>query len=128
MADEKLYVTLFILRKRVENIQFILEIMKDNKFDHIHSRELDHKQGIHYTTLFFTVLMETVSFIIEYEEHFHNVEPEYVLRVKKVKKLTKPIISKIKEWTDLKNVRNELHAHGWREKYTKKFVLPKLHR
>jgi hypothetical protein len=74
------------------------------------------------------ILMESVSFIDEYEQSFfHRCEPEFKEMVIKAKKICQPVLRKVKEWKDLKNFRNQIVAHPWRDK-NGNFVIPDLNK
>jgi hypothetical protein len=57
------------------------------------------------------------SFIDEYNEHLAPTKhPEFADRIKRLKQITKPVISRINRWKDLKDYRNNVLAHNLRIK------------
>ena len=75
-------------------------------------------------SLFYMAVIDSVSYIDEYEQVFGiKTEGEYRSRILDVKAINKPLISKIKEWNDLKNLRNQLLAHNLRQGKNGDFIL-----
>jgi hypothetical protein len=112
----KLYESLFILHKSNLTIQRLWKIIEDQQ-ERIHEIANTAVLIIHHIT------METVSFMDEFEGDFHNkIEPEFYHRMMNVRKITAPIVKKIK-YQQLKKFRNEIVAHPWRDKKGN-FVLP----
>ena len=61
-------------------------------------------------------LIDSVSYLEEYEQVFGiKTEDEFRDRIKIVKTINKPLISRIKKWKDLKILRNQLLAHNLRQ-------------
>jgi hypothetical protein len=55
------------------------------------------------------------SFFDEYNEEFTSSKhPKYADRINRLKKITKPVIKRLRKWTDFKNYRNHLLAHNLR--------------
>lgn len=121
MKPIKLYESLFIFHKCHLTLQEVGQILhtidRSNKsFDRLH---------LSWTNL---IIMESVSFIDEYEQNFHfRCETEYKNRVLLTRKICEPVIRKVKEWKDLKDFRNHIIAHPWRDK-DKNLVIPDLNK
>lgn len=64
------------------------------------------------------MIMETVSFLDEYDSFFvpARVELEFGDRVRDVRKVCLPLYQKIRSWKGLADYRNKVVAHGWRDK------------
>jgi hypothetical protein len=63
------------------------------------------------------IILESVSFIAEYQEHFNpkNVEIGYEQRIQNVRSATKPIMMMIRRWKDLEKYRHLYIAHPNRD-------------
>jgi len=73
------------------------------------------KETSHYQTLYNTILMNTCSYLDEYNKNFlHNAELQFHERIKTLKKIAKPAVKKLNEWTDLRSYRNQMVAHNFR--------------
>ncbi|SFZ93811.1 hypothetical protein SAMN05428642_103348 [Flaviramulus basaltis] len=69
-------------------------------------------------------LIDSVSFLDEYDQFFGiKTETEFKDRIIIVKSINKPLISKIREWKNLKDMRNELLAHNLRIGKNGEFVF-----
>ena len=63
------------------------------------------------------IILYTCSFLSEWEDFLvKRSEEEHKQSIIKGKKIAKPIIDRIKEWTDLKKYRNTVLAHNFRDK------------
>ena len=124
----KFYESLYILTHLYDNITYLSEIMQDNDFHVIHTdSDLPEKQIFHFIALFRHIIMETCSFMEEYENNLYQLaELEYQERIRECKKIVKPAAKKIKEWKDLKKMRNEFIAHSWRDSSTNEFSYRKI--
>lgn len=72
--------------------------------------------------------MESVSFIDEFHRSFfQNCEPEFKSKVLIIKKMTTPVFKRINQWKDLKEFRNTIVAHPWRDKKGN-FVVPDINK
>jgi len=62
------------------------------------------------------IILETQSFLEEYQKYFNpkNVEIEYSERVLVARKLCKPLFKQIEKWKGLKDFRDNIVAHPWR--------------
>lgn len=113
MEPMRIHETLFILHKcssTVERVHDAYEgllqkgpLFAVNHFSH---------------NLAYYVIMESVSFLDEYDSFFTEamVEEQFKERVRNVRKVASPLYKKIRLWKDLDNYRNKVIAHGWRDK------------
>lgn len=63
------------------------------------------------------LLIVANSYIDEYNENFTASRyPEYAYRINRLKKITKPILKRINQWTNFKDYRNYILAHNFRIK------------
>lgn len=69
------------------------------------------------------ILLETSVFFEEYHNCFNSRDQNLNNRIRVIKDICKPITREINRWKDLKNYRNEIVAHPWRNKKGE-FVLP----
>lgn len=131
MELSKLHESLFILFKCRGSIKRLYEAINKH-------RERGPLYSLHHFThdLAFYLIMETNSFLIEYDKFFTEgmVEPEYKERVRIVRQVLKPLIKKIKAWKEIPYLRNTVIAHGLRDKtkgsrlvipYAKDYDVPK---
>jgi hypothetical protein len=118
MKPTKLYESLFILDKCKTTINSVWnELLKGKHFT---------KNDVLSTNLQFYLIMETVNFLKEYDGAFVNrIEPEFKERMMSVRKIASPIIKELNKWKDLERFRNNIIAHGWRDKNKNyEFVVP----
>ena len=110
MPKNKLYESIFILHKCSTAINRLWDLI-----DRLDKGDANEK---HYaTSLTYYLILESVSFLEEFNKHlYHIVEPHHKEQIKKLKKVTSPIITQIHKWGDLKKFRNEIIAHPWRDK------------
>ena len=117
MEPIKLYESLFFFHK----CNLILQEQKQQLLSDSDSKIEFGRPHILITNY---IVMESVSFIDEFERNFHyRCEPEFKDKVVLVRKLTEPIFKRIKQWSDLKEFRNNIIAHPWRDK-DKSFTIP----
>jgi hypothetical protein len=122
-----LYESLFIIRQNIDTIHYLVEVMRDHGFHLKKDSNYTDKERHHYISLFFHILLNTVSVIDEYNENFYQLaEPHFQEKVLTVKKILKPVFKKMSGWADLKKVRNELVAHPKRTMASKDFSLKYL--
>ena len=113
MEMMRIHETLFILHKCSSTVERV----------HKAYEELLQKGPLfavsHFShNLAYYVIMESVSFLDEYDSFFTEgmVEEQYQERVRNVRKVASPLYRKIRSWKDLDNYRNKVIAHGWRDK------------
>ena len=120
MQPTKLYESLFLFHKfhlalEEQKIQLQLVIESKNKFERNHILMTNY------------IVMESVSFLEEYNQNFYRCEVEYKREVLLVRKMVAPILKRVNLWKDLKDYRNNIVAHPWRNK-EKKFVVPDINK
>lgn len=113
----RIYQSLFILKNIYNTITYLSDIMVDHHLTFLDPGTADEKTGSHFMALFQHSILEACSFMEEYEQNFGILtEPAYQDRIRFVKKAAKPVVKKIKAWSDLQTIRNEILAHPWRGK------------
>ncbi|MBO6186527.1 MAG: hypothetical protein J6O88_17870 [Chryseobacterium sp.] len=111
----KFYESLFILYKSKQAINNLWSKLKQND---------GLLKGFEYsdTPLLYHIILEVVNFNEEYNLYFNKVYLNiYQERVQELKDINKPIFKKINQWR-LKDFRNNIIAHTWRNK--NKFTHP----
>jgi hypothetical protein len=122
-----LYESLFIIRQNIDSIYYLVEVIRDNGFHQKKDEDYTDKELNLYVSLFYHIILNTVSVLDEYNENFYQlVEPEYKERVMTIRKILKPVLKRLNGWTDLKRVRNELIAHPKRTMTSKDFSMKHL--
>lgn len=123
---ENLYDSLLILGKLASDVRFrTLAILQGKIYD---SRKVKNygQDSVVVDSLMILNIIDTCSFIEEYEKFFGIIsEDSFKPKILEIKKICKPVISTIKKWKDLKNVRNTFFAHNSRSK-TNRFVFRDL--
>lgn len=123
----KFYESLFILTRTYDNITYLSEIMWDHDLIEKAGFELEEKKVFHYLSLFSHIILETCSFLEEYEKNLFSVsEDQYKNRIRQLRKNAQPVIDKINEWKGLRDYRNQMIAHPWRIRQTKEFAYKDL--
>jgi len=119
MQPTKLYESLFILYKCNRSINQLWPVVNSHQNDSGAVKEIA-------VILTNNIKMESVSFLDEFNDSFfRNIEEAYKPRMMEVRKITAPIIKRIKKWKDLEKYRNNIVAHPWRDKG--KFAIPDPH-
>lgn len=99
----------------------------EHNFTMLDPSTAEERKMIHYMTLFKHSLLESCSLLEEYEDNFLQLaEEEFKERIHFIKYAAKPILKKIYQWKDLRNMRNELIAHPWRSKKDKEISYSKI--
>lgn len=109
---KKIHETLFILHKCDLNIRTVWAAI----FEH-QSKKSALIPKHHYTiNLSHYIILETQSFLEEYNKYFTPkcVEIEYSERILEARKLCKPLMRQISKWKGLKEFRDNIVAHPWR--------------
>lgn len=92
-----------------------MELIKDFGYDKKGQNDWTNKEMSHYQVLYNTILMNTCSYLDEYNKNFLiNAEYKFHERIKTLKKIAKPAIKKLNEWKDLRTYRNQIVAHNFR--------------
>jgi hypothetical protein len=111
----RLYESLYIFLRYTQDIQYLIEFMIDLGYRERKQNEWNLKDQAHYVALYNTILMNTCSFLDEYNLNFlSKSEPELSKRILQVKKIAKPAFKKLNEWKNLKQYRNHMIAHNFR--------------
>jgi hypothetical protein len=116
---KKIHETIFILHKCYLNVKIVwAAIEKYQQKGPLYSVHHFTNNLTHY------LILETVSFLKEYEGYFNakEMEQEYGDKILIVRKICDPILKRINKWESLNDFRNNIVAHPWRNK--KKFVVP----
>ncbi|CAA7386753.1 hypothetical protein [Chryseobacterium fistulae] len=108
--DKKFYESLFILFKCHQTINNLWGKLKvsSNKF----------LNGCEYndTPLLYLIILEVVSYNDEYNSYFNEKKlPKYKERINQIKEINKLIFKEINKWK-LKDFRNNIIAHPWRNR------------
>lgn len=99
-------------------------LIVDFKFPKTDFADIDSKQLTLLNSLFYMAVIDSYSFLAEYEQVFGVMtENEFSKRIIDVKTINKPLINKIKEWKDLGNFRNQLLAHNLRQGKNGQFIF-----
>lgn|SRR5690348_5741159 len=92
-----------------------MKLIKDFGYDKKGQNDWTNKEISHYQILYNTILMNTCSYLDEYNKNFLiNAEYKFHERIKTLKKIAKPAIKKLNEWKDLRTYRNQIVAHNFR--------------
>ena len=85
---------------------------------------IDSKQLTLLNSLFYMAVIDSYSYLDEYEQVFGvKTESEFKNRTIDVKTINRPLTNKIKEWKDLGNFRNQLLAHNLRQGKNGQFIF-----
>lgn len=111
----RLYESLYIFARYAQDIKFLFELMIDCGYRERKADQWNRKELTHYITLYNTILMDMCSYIDEYNKHFASkAEQQFKDRIISLKKIARPAVKKINEWTGLKEYRNQMIAHNFR--------------
>ena len=111
----KLYESLYIFLRYKQDINILFELIIDFGYRERKQDEWNLKDQAHYVTMYNAILMNSCSFLDEYNKHFlFKSEPEFKDRILAIKKIAKPAFKKVNEWTDLREYRNQMIAHNFR--------------
>ena len=114
------------MRKLVESIQIITrfareignrtKLIVDFNFPNQKSEEIIEEKLTLLNSLMYMTLIDSVSFLDEYQNILGvKTEKNYKERIIITKAINKPLISRITEWKDLRDLRNNLLAHNLRK-------------
>lgn len=111
----RIYESLYIFSRYEQDIRYFMELIKDFGYDKKGQNDWTNKEMSHYQVLYNTILMNTCSYLDEYNKNFLiNAEYKFHERIKTLKKIAKPAIKKLNEWKDLRTYRNQIVAHNFR--------------
>jgi hypothetical protein len=114
------------MNKLVESLQIMIrfaremgyrnQLLVDFEFPTKDSEKIIDKELTLFNSLFYMTVIDSVSFLDEYQQVFGvKTEKKYKERIIITKAINKPLISKISEWKDLREFRNNLLAHNLRK-------------
>jgi len=87
----KIYEGLYIFSRYEQDVRYLMELIIDFGYHRKRQNDWTAKDTSHYQTLYNTILMDTCSYIDEYNKNFlHNTEQTFHDRIKTVKKIAKP--------------------------------------
>jgi hypothetical protein len=114
------------MNKLVESIQIMTrfaremgyrnQLLVDFEFPTKDSEKIIEKELTLFNSLFYMTVIDSVSFLDEYQQVYGvKTEKKYKDRIIITKAINKSLISKICEWKDLRDFRNNLLAHNLRK-------------
>lgn len=122
----KIVESINILTKFARDIAHRAELIIDFEFTKSNISKLSNKKLTLLNSLFYMTIIDSVSFLDEYDQYFGvKTEEKFKERIIIVKSINKPLISKIREWKNLKDMRNELLAHNLRIGKNGEFIFGK---
>ncbi len=105
-----------IMTRFTREIEHRCALIVDFNFHKTDFADIDPKHLTLLNSLFYMALIDSYSFLAEYEQIFGvKTENEFSKRIIDVKTINKPLTNKIKEWKDLGDLRNQLLAHNLRK-------------
>lgn len=111
----KIYESLYIFSRYEQDIRYLMELLIDFGYNKKGQNDWTPKETSHYQTIYNTILMDTCSYVDEYNKNFlNNAEQQFHSRIKTVKRIAKPALKKVNEWKDLRSYRNQMIAHNFR--------------
>lgn len=111
----KIYESLYIFSRYKQDIRYLFEIMIDSGYRERKQNDWNLKDQTHYVALYNTILLNSCSYLDEYNKHFlANSETKFHERIKSIKRIAKPALKEIYKWTGLRNYRNQMIAHNFR--------------
>lgn len=116
MEHKKCWEALFILTTSYDSITYYSEIMLDTGMAQLDPLTVPEKDAFHFMALFKQSIIEICCFFEEYDRWYGISEKEYQERILKVRKIVKPAVSKVHDWTEIRAMRNELTAHPFHNK------------
>jgi hypothetical protein len=120
----KIIESIKILTKLARATGYRVELIIDFEFTKSNISQLSDKKLTLLNSLFYMTIIDSVSFLDEYDQYFGvKTEDKFKERAIIVKSINKPLVSKIREWKDLKDMRNELLAHNLRIGKNGKFIF-----
>jgi len=113
-----------ILTKFARDIGNRNSLIVDFDFPSRNLEEIKDKNLTLLNSLFYMSVIESVSFLDEYQQVFGvKTEKMFKDRIIAVKAINKPLISRISEWKDLREFRNNLLAHNLRKGKNGDFIF-----
>ena len=111
----RIYESLYIFSRYEQDIRYLMELIMDFGYNKKGQNDWTPKETSHYQTLYNTILMNTCSYLDEYNKKFLvNAELDFHERIKTIRKIAKPALKRLDEWEDLRSYRNQMVAHNFR--------------
>ena len=111
----KLHESLYIFLRYKQDIKYLFEYMIDLGYHSKNQDQWNLKEQTHYITLYNAILLNTCSYLDEYNNNFlANAENKFKDRILEVRKIAKPAFKKVNQWSDLREYRNHMIAHNFR--------------
>jgi hypothetical protein len=112
----KLVESLQIMTRFAREMGYRNQLLIDFEFPTRDSDKMIDKDLTLLNSLFYMTVIDSVSFLDEYQQVYGvKTEKKYKDRIIITKAINKPLISKICEWKDLRDFRNNLLAHNLRK-------------
>jgi hypothetical protein len=112
----KLTESIQIMTRFAREMGYRNQLLVDFEFPTKDSEKFIDKELTLFNSLFYMTVIDSVSFLDEYQQVFGvKTEKKYKDRIIITKAINKPLISKISEWKDLREFRNNLLAHNLRK-------------
>lgn len=105
-----------IMTRFAREMGFRNQLLVDFGFPTKDSEKIIDKELTLLNSLFYLTVIDSVSFLDEYQQVFGiKTEKNFKDRIIITKSINRPLISKICEWKDLRDFRNNLLAHNLRK-------------
>jgi hypothetical protein len=112
----KLVESVLIMTRFAREMGYRNQLLVDFEFPTRDSDKIIDKDLTLLNSLFYMTVIDSVSFLDEYQQVYGvKTEKKYKDRIIITKAINKPLISKICEWKDLRDFRNNLLAHNLRK-------------
>jgi hypothetical protein len=120
----KLAESIQIMTRFAREMGYRNQLLVDFEFPTKDSSKIIDKDLTLLNSLFYMTIIDSVSFLDEYQQVYGvKTETKYKDRIIITKAINKPLISKICEWKDLRDFRNNLLAHNLRKGKNGDFVF-----
>lgn len=103
------------LHKYVIENSFRIELITDYNFPSKDVRQVNGKELTLLNSLVYMFLIDSISFLDEYQSFRKNTEKDFWERIIIVKMINKPFIKKVLEWKNIRDLRNHMLAHNMRK-------------
>lgn len=112
----KLVESIQIMTRFAREMGYRNQLLVDFGFPTKDSEKIIDKELTLFNSLFYLTVIDSVSFLDEYQQVFGvKTEKKFKDRIIITKSINKPLISRILEWKDLREFRNNLLAHNLRK-------------
>ena len=113
-----------ILTRFAREMGYRNQLLVDFEFPTKDANKIIDKDLTLLNSLFYMTVIDSVSFLDEYQQVYGvKTETKYKDRIRITKAINKPLISKICEWKDQRDFRNNLLAHNLRKGKNGDFVF-----